>query len=278
MNSDLVIGVIRNYSWEPIRTYSKSLVSSGFRGTKLMCVQNVNDEARKNLLDLGFVVMDFSPKDGSSFETARYAPAIEYLEKHLESTKYVIWCDVGDLVFQTDPSVWLEKNLSPHKLIGCSEGVMLYNEPTNDSWVKQVSGTDYEWVRKEEQLCSGTIAGEAVDMLNLFRKIYDMSFTVPDYGFGRDQGLLNYILRVSPFKEVARVVRADESFALQANWFLLNQYEGLRTSRMPRFDTDSGLAYPYGSSEPFCILHQYNRDPSSWLKGNFRAAVERRYV
>ncbi len=277
MNStnDLVVGVVKGFSWEPLKAYAASLLSSGFAGTKLMCVQDINAEARHNLERLGFVVVDFA--NTGSFMTERYAPAIDYLSKVVDTTRYVIWTDVSDVVFQSDPSVWLEKNLAPAKLLGCSEGVMLYQEPTNDSWVKQVSGEDYEWVRKEEQLCSGTIAGEAKEALALFRKIHEMSFTVPDYGFGRDQGLLNYILRLSPFKEVARVVRADDSFALQANWFLLNMQRENWTSAAPVFNLLTGTARCPSTGELYAILHQYNRDSSSWL-GDFKTTVETRYT
>jgi hypothetical protein len=181
--NDLIIGVVKNFSWEPMRAYATSLVKSGFKGTKLMCVQDINAEARENLIRLGFVVMDFAPKEGAgSFMTERYAPAIEYLEKNLDSTRYVVWGDVSDLVFQSDPTLWLEKNLAPSLLLGCSEGVMIYDEPTNDSWVKQVSGEDHAWVREQEQLCSGTIAGEAKAALSLFRRMYEMSYMVPARG------------------------------------------------------------------------------------------------
>ncbi len=87
----------------------------------------------------------------------------------------------------------------------------------------------------------------------------------------------DYILRLSPFKEISRVVRADDGFALQANWLLLGVYKDKWTAPAPRFDLGAGLAYPQSSSEPYAIVHQYNRDANSWL-GDFKSAVERRYV
>ncbi len=253
---------------------------SGFKGTKLMCVNGINDELRHNLVVLGFTLVDFTEPEASfgwSFAVSRYAPAIDYVKKHLTELRYVIWGDVRDLVFQTDPSVWLEKHMSPHRLLGCSEGVKICDEVTNDSWLQQVSGDDYLWVRKEEQLCSGTIAGDAEAMLALMSDIYDRSKSLSDNGFGRDQGLLNYILRLSPHKEISRVVRADESFALQGNWFVLNHYKDKWTTPQPRFDMSTGLAYPYGSDEPYAIMHQYDRDARSWL-GDWKTRVETRYM
>src|ERR1700692_2432011 len=144
--NDLIIGVLKNFSWEPVKAYALSLSRSGFKGTKLMCVNGINDELRRNLKTLGFVLVDFTEPEatfGWSFAVSRYAPAIEYVKRHLADLRYVIWGDVRDLVFQTDPSIWLEKHMAPQRLLGCSEGVMIYDEVTNDSWVQQVSGDDY---------------------------------------------------------------------------------------------------------------------------------------
>ena len=239
-----------------------------------MCVLNITAEARKNLVLLGFTVVDYTWKPNAmSPMCERFLPAIEWLRDRTCTTRYVIWCDVRDLVFQTDPSLWLEKHLSPQKLLGCSEGVMLRDEPDNAGFLKKVvSEEDYSWLINEEQLCSGTIAGEAKEMLSLMQKIYDISYTLPDFGRIRDQAILNHILRISPFKEVCRTVRADEAFALQANWYMLHT-RSPRTRPDPFFDMASGLAYPNGSTEPYCILHQYDRDARGWL-GNFTAAVD----
>jgi hypothetical protein len=275
--NDVIIGVVENYSWEAVGCYARSLYRSGFKGTKLMCVRNVNDMARKNLRLLGFTVVDYEWKPNAmSSMCERFLPAIEWLAPRVGSVRYAVWCDVRDLVFQSDPSLWLEKHLAPQKLLGCSEGVMLYDEPINADFVKRVvSSEDYAWLINEEQLCSGTIAGEAKEMLALMKAIHDTSYTLPDFGAIRDQALLNYLIRTSPFKEVYRIVRADDAFALQANWYMLHT-RGPRTRPDPRLDMETGLAYPSGSTEPYCILHQYDRDASGWL-GNFKAVVERHW-
>ena len=164
----------------------------------------------------------------------------------------------------------------------CSEGVKLKNEPTNLMWTTDASNGLYVSSPEDEQLCSGTIAGTARAMTFLAQAIFLKSSKINEWrygngGFGSDQGMLNYLSSTVPFKEITKVVKADEAFALQANWFILRPYyaAGLHTSTDPVFDTINGLAYTV-DDKLYSIVHQYNRDGSSWM-GNFKAAVEGRY-
>src|ERR1700690_33986 len=280
-NNDLVISVNKNYSWEPLRNYAVSLYKSGFRGKKLMFVQDINAEARRNLETLGFTLIDFSFKDNKGgFPSTRFEPIAHYISNNPGLFRYVIWTDSRDVVFQSDPSVWLENNIGEYQLVVCSEGGLLKDEPTNVLWVTNASNglhTDLE----QEQLCSGTIAGTAEAMRDISKAIFEESFNIQQWdssnGSGSDQGLLNYLVHLSPFKEISRIVRADEAFALQANWFMIKRYEGKMTTLSPRFDMSTGLAFTPNRDVPYTILHQYDRDASGWL-GNFTAAVENRYV
>src|ERR1035437_888141 len=269
---DLMVGVVFNLrSWFRIEPYAVSLVKSGFRGTKIMFVQNIDRESELNLLNLGFTPIGFSMPMGINSCHLRYVPLIDWLKDKCNLFRYVIWTDVRDVIFQSDPSVWLENHLAPHKLIGCDEGFLIKNDTmSNDLWLEIVSGHDYDWVRKEAALCTGTIAGEPKIVLELFQKMYEASKSFPAF-FGLDQGLLNYVFRLSPFNEVSRVVHADESFALQAcGWATHPDAE--KVCKPPRFDYEEGAAYPQDSENPYTIIHQYQ-----WV-GGFGDRIIKKYV
>lgn len=276
--NDLTVAVVKNYSWEPLKFYALSLVNSGFVGKRVVFADYINDEARINLTALGFEVVDFTTQSTpGGFFSARYAPVADYLMG--KTFRNVIWTDVRDVVFQSNPSIWLEANLAPHELLVCSEGVPLLHEPTNTAWVTNASNGAYTDLT-QDQLCSGTIAGKNGAMQALCCAMFECSKEIKHWdsptGAGSDQGMINCLARTSPFKENTRVVRADEPFALQANWFQLNMYKPVWTSEPPIFDLGKGQAFT-SRGELYTILHQYDRDARGWL-GDFTSAVERRYA
>lgn len=273
--NDVAITVIKDYGWEPIRTYANSLARSGFRGTKLMFVQGIQPEARKKLIDLGFQLVDFTFFDPArGFGTVRFEPVIEFLQNN-KDYRYIIWTDMRDAIFQTDPSPWLEQNLAPHKLLAASECVRIESEFYNRQWIEQAFSPEIcSWLSKCEVCNSGCFAGDADTMLGVFSEIYDISLRSNERtGAFLDQAMFNYVIRTSPFKEAMRIIRAEEFFA-SCNFFLIpSQFTGVSTHPTPApvIDSNTGLIYPAGRPEPFSVVHQYDRDPK------WKVAVENRY-
>ncbi len=282
---DLVMTAARGYDWPMLRAYANSLVRTGFRGTKLVLVQNVTPLARQRLLDLGFTLVDFDVSNqGSGLSAAssviwsgqagRYVPAAEFLKD--KYFRYVVWADVRDVVFQTDPSLWLEKHLSPSRLLGCTEGMGISGEYYNDNWLKQVAYPDmaaYEATRHNDICCSGTIAGEASavrDLLYDIGHILTTSPNKPDYAGGispmLDQGVWNY-LRYTKYRSITRNPEWSEGFCATVNWYIVHRW-----GRDPVPEFRDGVFYPRGKSEPFCIVHQYDRD-KTW-----DAAIQEKYA
>ena len=283
-SNDLIISVLKGqkYGWSDASTFSSSIKRFGFTGRKVLFVSDITADLREHLLADGFELVDFTCNDseypflnGLPFWTIRHQPVIDFLEHH-DEFRYVVCVDLVDLVFQSDPFIWLEKYLSPHKLIGCTEGMRIEEEYYNNGWLKQAAPdtATYEMARKHEICCCGTLAGDAHAMLDLLRGVYIALVTSPnkpDYMGGVtpliDQGVLNYILRISPFKEIVRVPALSEGFTASVNWYAVHRWVD---RPIPEFR--DGMFYPQGKLNPFCIVHQYNRD-ATW-----KSAVEERYA
>lgn len=283
--NDLIMTAARGYDWPLLRVYANSLVRTGFRGTRLMLVQDITPIARQNLLNLGFILVDFNAgAKGSGLDpvssviwlgqAGRYVPAAEFLKD--KDFRYVVWADVRDVIFQTNPSLWLEKHLSPYKLLGCTEGLSIGGEYYNDNWLKQASYPDtiaYETSRNNDICCSGTIAGEASAVKELLCDIGTILTTSPnkpDYAGGMspmlDQGVWNY-LRYTKYKDITRNPEWSEGFCATINWYIVHRWAH---DPVPEFK--DGVFYPRGKSYPFCMVHQYDRDPI------WKSAVESRYA
>jgi len=261
---DLVISVLRGQPWSWIATYANSLSRSGFKGTKLMFVDSVPEPALTNLNRLGFRVLPFTTKDPARFVTRdRFAPAVAYLKEHAQEYRNVIWTDVRDLIFQSDPSVWLQENMAPARLIGCSESLLVKTDlGYNTNWLNQSFPNDptaREIVRENEICCGGTVAGEALAMRDLLTKLYEM---VCSSATMNDQTALCYLLRVSPFKEIVRVPRNSEGFTATCSWHIGKGHSihgNDLTDHSPYFDPN-GLVYTPDKKKLFCIVHQFDRE------------------
>jgi hypothetical protein len=266
--SDLIVGTIQNYDWPQVRAYAVSLVRSGFTGAKILFTNNITSSARVNLSQLGFNLIDFVCDDRDGFIIrGRFSPVVDFLKANHQNFRYVVWSDIRDVVFQTNPSSWLENNLGNHQLLAAKECWKIRDEGCNDKWAKEtVSAEDYVWLREEEACCGGTLAGTSSVMSAFLTGIYEI---VSNSSLANDQAALNYLLRVPPFKEVVRVPSMEEGFAVMCAAFHSPTFDSYinpnipLTDSTPIFDKTSGTIYAPDSYRPFSIVHQYDRD-SSW--------------
>ncbi len=277
---DAVIGVIKNYDWSKIRPYVVSLARCGFKGDKVMLVENVPVQTREKLLEYGFIVSDFKTppsvlaeeqRDYLTFGRHRFKYAIDWLaDKHYRN---IISCDVRDVVFQTDPGAWLENNMSPAKVVAAGEGWVVKYEGYNDRWTKRVSPDQYERLREYDVLCSGTFGGEASHIIGIFESIYALTLNslgvMPD---NADQGMFQRVVRNSPYKEVLLVPKMSDGFV--ATWFPAksNDPKIICGYGKPVFNEADGIVYTPDTNVPFSIVHQFDRDPK------WRAIMEARYA
>ena len=264
--NDIIFGTCVNYTWSDISTYAMSIHQSGFRGRKILFVNNLRGNAREKLLKLGFEVIDFTPTM-KNVVVERFKILHDWLtEKNKVDIRYVIHCDVRDVVVQMDPSPWMEKQTA--KIFGASECIIYKDEACNPFWVEQLFGRKaLETLNNEEVVCAGTIAGEADAVRRLTKRIFELSTD----RFGDDQAALNILLR-SEFKDEMRIPGPEEGFILTAGWWLIgaikenrDQAVGKRSKLMVTPpELIDGVAYPSRSILPFCLVHQYERG-NAWL-------------
>ncbi len=261
---DLVISAVMRHNWSQLRPYAVSLARTGFSGAKLMFVCDITSDARNNLTDMGFNLVDF-PAVSRFVVQGRFAPAVEFLEKNRKEFRHVVWTDARDVIFQTDPSSWLEAHLKPHRLLGARECWLIKNEGFNKKWARETVSTDvYEWFCEQEACCGGTLAGDSETVFTALSEVYRIVSGSPA---ANDQAALNYVLRMPPLKEVTRVPELEEGFAVMCAAFHsggFNSYVDplpLTSSVPPLFDRETGTICTPGTHVPFSIVHQYDRDP-----------------
>lgn len=261
--NDLLLGVFANVDFSWIEAYMVSSKRCGFRGRKILLVWNLAQEVRDKLIEFGFELVDVPQgTQGGDWHTShknfyeyRDRLAYEFLRDRGHEFRYVLWMDIRDLIFQTDPSVWFEKHLGDKKLVIATESYFIKNESCNDNWVRNIFDAEtYTRLREEEALNGGTFAGTPEVLAEVFKRTCSIAAGTTQIA---EQAALNHIAREPDFAPVTIVPRLSEGFAVVGYCF-----GNLPTHFWldPKPDLREGILYPQGSTEPFCIVHQYDRN------------------
>lgn len=276
MRQDAIIGAAVGLTWEELRNYAVSLSRCGFEGRKVLLINDLAQDVVSKLESLSFELVSFPPLpelvgvNCRSSENVgawtllgkyRYAPALDFMQAFAQDLRYVLWTDVRDILFQTDPMNWMEDNLEPFDIAIGTEGWRIGDQPSNDAWVKFVASADeYRELQKMDVLCSGCIGGKASAMIELFETLL-VHFKKSDPR-ANDQGVVNRLLRQRPFnQDRVKIACADDGF-VATGWpnkkFLDKAYS---TDRSPIYDGQTYAVLTPDGDTPFSIVHQYDRDP-----------------
>ena len=117
-DNDIVIGFITGYKYDKIKPWVDSLMNSGFSGRKMMVTYDIKIDVVEKLHDLGFTVIPLEPKEQFNIVNIRFLHIWQYLKNFAVKPRYIISTDVADVIFQSDPSIWLEKNFFTFRLYG----------------------------------------------------------------------------------------------------------------------------------------------------------------
>ncbi len=272
---DVTIGVIRGMDWVTLAPYANSLARCGFKGVRVMFVEDEPEEVVQNLNKLGFVVIPrktsaYSKNDNHrpeylAYGYRRFEPVIEFLKKN--TFRYVIWTDTRDVVFQSDPVPYLE-TMFPAQIAFAGLGHISLGCKYNDRWIWEASldSAIHEEVRRQETLACGTFAGVHEVMLDLIQDMYEGCLDHPC----TDQGMFNCLIRTSPYKEITHVPAVDEPFSAQwwperrANLAQFKMSPLHSPERDPVFDESTGEVRTW-DGELYSMVHLYDRSPK-WVK------------
>ena len=275
---DLIIGGASNYSWQELKYWINSIKKSGFQGDVVLVATNISAETITTLTNKGVILSIYGEKqpDGSYKAHSNGVPHVErffyiwnFLNSIKEEYRYVIATDTRDVVFNKNPSDWLEMflGLTTNKLVVSPEGLKYKDEPWGNQNLLDTFGPYFHNILKEKMIYNvGTIAGNADYVKDLFLMIFQMSVNRPIPIV--DQAVFNFLINYEPYKsDLYRTTNADE-WAIQLGTTLEAIQEGNGDiGRICKQNPTELVSYQlkYTDKQPdldnlnYVIIHQYDR-------------------
>jgi len=288
---DLVIGAITGYTWDQIRYWVNSLDRSGFSGYKVVICYNVDYATLRELQARNYITLVFTNDEANqrvTYPNKDFAIVVDrFLHYYLmldnedtrKSIRYVIATDVRDVIFQRNPSDYLDAaDLRCVELVMSSEGIAYQHEPWGANNLLQSFGPlMYEKHKENTIINCGVQAGKFDTYMGLCKTVYLLSHGTTQHvpgGGGPDQAALNLALSTPVYDHITEVATHDKPWACQCGTMMdptkLTAYGPYISEPLPRFDVASHQVVT-AKGVPFTIVHQWDRVPE------LKAYVEREF-
>ena len=253
----IILGCITKYKPEDIRPYVESIDQTGYKGKKIMMVYEVPQETIDYLKSKGWDLYQNELQQHIILQ--RFRDIYKLLEQF--PNEDIIWTDVKDVIFQKDPTDWVELNVDD-PIVAFSECITMKDDP----WACVNSGTsfplEWEWLHNKVSYCAGTIVGDSDYIKDLFINIYRWSMTSANPDQLSDQAAYNVLLNLNPIADSVQKVNQEEGFVTQLGTVLVKKDEFKDVLLEPTPIVDENYIVKNQKGEPFCLVHQYDRIPA----------------
>ena len=222
MAKDLIIGGASNYTWKELQYWVNSIKKTGFKGDIVLVATNITNETVDKLTSEDVMVYGYGTKTDRGFENkTNNAPHVErfifiwdYLRKNVDKYRFVTVTDTRDVIFQKDPTEFLEKNLITKSIVCSSEGLAYQDEPWGSKNLLDTFGPFVYHEFKENMIYNvGTIAGYFEEVKDLLLKIFFQSVNRPIPIV--DQAVFNFLISLNPYKDEILKTSNENDWAIQ---------------------------------------------------------------
>lgn len=240
-----------------VEPFVVSLRRSGYDGRCILITGN--DSVGIDILSKYEIeTYDLGNFEGHPFQV-RPPTTIKIMEKEKDNVRYILAVDTRDVIFQSNPMMWIENHIGDYSLIVTTEGGT-YDGGTesNNENVRRMTAMygnqEYQKLKNAPICNGGVIAGTPQAMID-FRKALQQEIDkfpngVPglgtrEEGWPCEQAIMNYVLNTEPFYGQTLIAGPEDGFA-----FCYQHIFNGATAR-------DNVIYPSKSDVPYPIVHQY---------------------
>ena len=270
---DLIVGCATNYDWSKLKYWVNSINASGFEGDKVLILMNCDKDTVKKISDSGFSIIAFNQDiNGNLTYESQMMVHVErfyHIYQLLKDNeyRYVITTDVKDVVFQRNPSKWLEENLAEgvEDLVFSSESMRYKDEPWGNQNLLETFGPQiYEDFKNHTIFNVGVLAGHGFAMKDLCMNIFASCVHRPIKIC--DQSTFNFLISQHPYLSTSMYTKSEDGWACQlgttADPSKIEQFRPFLLEPSPKVDGDKVVT---SEGIEYTIVHQYDRVPE-WKK------------
>jgi hypothetical protein len=272
-NRDLIVGCATNYDWSKLKYWINSINRSGFDGDKCLILMNCDKETVEKISNAGFAIIAFNQdSNGNLTYNSNMMVHVErffhiYNILKANEYRYVITTDVKDVVFQRNPSKWLEENLPEgvEDLVFSSESMKYKDEPWGNQNLLETFGPQiYEDFKNHTIFNVGVLAGHGFAMKDLMMNIFASCMHRPIKIC--DQSTFNFLISQHPYLSTSMYTKSEDGWACQlgttADPSKIDQFRPFLLEPSPKLDGDKVVT---STGIEYIIVHQYDRVPE-WKK------------
>lgn len=268
MAKDLIIGAFSNYDdFNVLKPWIKSIKDTGFDGDIVLIAIDAPAGICSEIEAAGVKVVPHKKQGNMMIHMMRFLYIHDYLRHNKSKYRYVVSTDVRDVIFQSDPSKYLQQIFGSKStgIIAQSESILIKDESWNRENIFQNFGAYfYDAVKDNEVLNVGILAGTSEYVKDLCFALFQMSSNRPEWV--ADQAAYNMLLSYKPWTDVTLYMPLSEAWALNAH--VTN-----KPDQMEQFGPYLLEGRPYmedgvvknANGKPFVIVHQYDRVPE-WVQ------------
>jgi hypothetical protein len=273
--NDLIVGCATNYDWSKLKYWVNSINRSGFEGDKVLILMNCDKDTVKKISNSGFSIIAFNQdSDGNlsynsnmMVHVERFFHIYQLLKDNLY--RYVITTDVKDVIFQKNPSEWLEEWLgndsASDDLVFSSESMKYKDEPWGNQNLLETFGPQiYEDFKNHTIFNVGVLAGRGYAMKDLMMNIFASCMHRPIKIC--DQSTFNFLISQHPYLKTSKYTKSEDGWACQlgttADPSKIEQFRPFLLEPSPKMVDDKVVT---STGIEYTIVHQYDRVPE-WKK------------
>lgn len=268
---DLIIGAYTGYNWDQIKYWANSIIKCGFAGDKLVLVYNSDFQTVSKLQSLGFGVIGFNqdpitknwswPHGNPNIVVQRFYDLWQFLSKNYQNYRYVVTTDVKDVIFQTNPSIWLENNIGDNEIVASCEGLKYGDEPWGDDNLKSSYPMWYDSLKNCLIWNCGVQAGKGEALSDLWFQIWSMCSVGGRHN--PDQAAYNVLLHSVAWRQITRWTVDQDAWAAQCG----TQMDPIKlpifgSKLIDPIPTFNGTHFKNQNEDIFSIVHQWDRIPT----------------
>jgi hypothetical protein len=289
MAKDLIVGGASGYNWNQLRYWVNSIKKTGFKGDIVLVATNMSGDTVKKLVEEDVKVFAYGQRteDGGIAKTENNIPPHverfifiwDFLRKNKDTYRFVTVTDTRDVIFQKDPTIYLQEHLmyGAATMVCASEGLAYKDEPWGSKNLLDTFGPlVYDELKDNEIYNVGTIAGFYDEVKDLLLQIFFQSVNRPIPIV--DQAVFNFIISLAVYDlDVVRTSN-ESGWAIQLGTTLeaikagagdIGQIVRQDPSKLDEYikvykDTQPIVKDDLVTNDyvPFTIVHQWDRVPA----------------